>query len=459
VTTDARTLSQSLWDFFCSLKLAMFVLLSLAVTSIIGTVIPQGNLPAEYIQSISQAKFKLYQALGFFDMYHSWWFVLLLAALSANLIACSAKRLPAIWKIIRQPATLLSEGLEKTLANRTSVQVPYPAADLKERMARVLSAEFSTPQVTEKDGAYHLYAEKTPWCRLAVFVVHLSILVIFVGAIAGSLFGFKGYVNIPEGESVSRIAARGDREIDLGFAVRCEKFSVAFYDTGAPKEFKSILTVLENGSPVKGYDHIPIVVNDPLSYKGITFYQSSYGKAGEHLFTVSDPDGSHPVRLTVPSQGSVRLPDGGEMHVLEATEDVSPFQAGLSGAAASLEVHSPDGTTRRIVSYARHPELNLQSAQKNGGQLFSYLGGKEAMYTGLQVARDPGVWIVWLGSLLMVVGVCLAFTLSHRRVWVRVRDGEVLVGGNASKNPAGFQLAFERLLEHIKTELGAREEK
>lgn len=458
MNTD-HTLSRSLWDYLCSLKLAMTLLLSLAITSIIGTIIPQGNLAPQYIESIGQTKLKLYQALGFFDMYHSWWFVLLLGALSANLIACSFKRLPQIWKVVTQPATLMDEGMRKSLANLATIASPDTALALKERMVQILAASFAAPVVTEKDGTYHLYAQKTPWCRLAVYAVHLSILVIFVGALAGSLFGFKGYVNIPEGGSVTTIAGPGGKEINLGFELRCEKFTASFYDTGAPREFKSLLTVRENGKTVPGYDHVPIIVNDPLSYKGMTFYQSSYGKSGQHDFTVSEPDGSHPVAVRVPSDGSAQLPDGGEMHVLDSTQDVSLFEPDKSGPAAQIEVHGPTGKTTKSAIYANYPDLNQQTAKRNGGPLFGYQGGQESQYTGLQVARDPGVGIVWFGCLLMVVGVYCAFFLSHRRVWVRIQDGEVVIGGNTNKNPAGFELAFEKLVQKIKGELAPGEQK
>jgi len=458
VSTES-TLSRTLWDYLCSLKLAMTLLLSLAITSIIGTIIPQGNLAPQYIESIGQTKLKLYQALGFFDMYHSWWFVLLLGALSVNLIACSFKRLPQIWKVVTQPVTTLDEGTRKGLANLATITAPGTALALKERMVQILGASFSAPVVAEKDGAYHLYAQKTPWCRLAVYAVHLSILVIFIGALAGSLFGFKGFVNIPEGGSVSKIVGTGGKEINLGFELRCEKFTASFYDTGAPREFKSLLTVRENGKTVAGYDHVPIIVNDPLSYRGITFYQSSYGKIGQHDFTVSDLDGSHPVAVKVPSDGSAQLPDGGEMHVLDATPDVASFEADKSGPAAQIEVHGPNGQTTKSVVYANYPDLNLQSARKNGGPLFRYTGGQENQYTGLQVARDPGVGIVWFGCLLMVVGVYCAFFLSHRRVWVRIQDGEIVIGGNTNKNPAGFELAFEKLVQKIKGELAHEEQK
>jgi cytochrome c biogenesis protein len=56
VTTPEKDVLHSLWDFFCSLKLTMFLLISLAVIPIIGTVIPQGIPPAEYLARISPAK-------------------------------------------------------------------------------------------------------------------------------------------------------------------------------------------------------------------------------------------------------------------------------------------------------------------------------------------------------------------------------------------------------------------
>ncbi|KAB0671130.1 cytochrome c biogenesis protein ResB [Oryzomonas sagensis] len=453
MTTDQRSFLNSLWDFFCSLKLTMFLLITLAVTSIIGTIIPQGTPPQEYLQQISPAKFKLYQALGFFDMYHSWWFILLLYLLTVNLVACSIKRLPHIWKTITQPVTVLGSGLEKTLPNVVSFKAGGEPEALQAKVTAFLKAEFAEPVATEDDGARHLFAQKTPWCRLSVYFVHLSVIVIFIGTMIGSLFGYKGFVNIMEGESVAKAITRSEKEIDLGFSVLCEKFSVAFYDSGAPKEFKSILTVLENGKPVPGYEHVPVIVNEPLTYKGITFYQSSYGNAGEYRFLVTDLDGNNAVPVTVPATGSATLPDGSSMHVLETTPDIAPYSPGLSGPAANIEIHAPGGASERVVVYANHPELNVAHAKEHGkGPVIHFKGEEKRMYTGLQVAKDPGVWIVWLGCLLMVVGIFAAFFLSHRRIWVRIQHGTVTMGGNASKNQAAFQLFFDGLADKLKTE-------
>lgn len=445
---------QSLWDFFCSLKLTMFLLISLAITSIIGTIIPQGTPAPEYLATISVTKVKLYKALGFFDMYHSWWYILLLYLLTVNLIACSIKRLPHIWKIISQPTTTLDGTLERSLTSKASITSKEQPEMLKEKIAAFLRSEFAEPVVTESEGGWHLFAEKNSWCRLSVYIVHLSIIIIFIGAIIGSLFGYKGFVNIVEGQSVSNVMSRSGKPVDLGFSVRCEKFSKTTYPNGAPKEFKSILTVLENGKPVPDFTNVRVIVNDPLSYKGITFYQSSYGNAGDYFFTVSDPSGSRDIPVTVSGNASVTLPDGSSMHVLEATEDVSPFVPGLAGPAAQVELHGAAGGGQSFVVYANYPDLNVQYAKaRQGTPIIHYKGAQQKMYTGLQVAKDPGVWVVWLGCALMVLGVYAAFFISHRRIWVRIQHGTITVGGNASKNQGAFQGTFENLVELLKTRL------
>jgi cytochrome c biogenesis protein len=355
----------------------MFLLISLAVISIIGTIIPQGPPPPEYLQTISQTKLKIYQSLGFFDMYHSWWFILLLSLLCINLIACSIKRLPVIWVTITRPILVMSDGLGSSLSSRKTFMVIGDASTLRNRVTAVLKTEFAAPVITEDDGAFHLFAQKSPWSRMAVYAVHLSMLVIFFGAIIGSLFGFKGYVNIIVGETVSNVMSRSDKEIDLGFAVRCEQFSVANYPNGAPKEFKSILTVLENGRPVPDYTNVRVIVNDPLSYKGITFYQTSYGKLGEHEFTISDPDGKNPQPLRIQSGGSVKLADGSGLCLKETTPDISRFKPDLSGPAAQVEVHLANGKSNTFIVYANNPAMNKMNLPYTGGKHLQYKGGEE----------------------------------------------------------------------------------
>lgn len=450
MTTNKRGFIQSAWDFFCSLKLSIALLILLAATSIIGTVIPQSP-PREYLESISQTKINLYSSLGFFDMYHSWWFILLLYLLTINLVACSIKRLPRVWKFISEPTLVFDDGLEKTLSLTHQLKMEGDAATLRDKMGAFLKGEFAAPVVTEVDGEYHLFAQKTPYCRLGVYVVHLSIIVIFIGALIGSFFGYKAYVQIAEGTSTSLVYKQGvEQPFDLGFAVKCEKFSVTFYDTGAPKEFKSILTVLENGRPVPGYENIPIVVNSPLTYKGITFYQSSYGPAGDgavYFLSVRERKGGAPVKLMARKGERVPLPGGGFLQVIDATQEVRAFMPQFSGPAVKVAAVSPSGAGQEFVLFRDYKSID---EQRGADLIFTFEGADEKFYTGLQVAKDPGVWVVWTGCTLMVVGICIAFFLSHKRIWIRTANGRVTIGGTASKNQPAFQLFFDELTEKLK---------
>lgn len=449
MTTQNRGVVHTVWDFFCSLKLSIFLLICLAVTSIIGTVIPQSP-PREYLEQLSETKIRLYSVLGFFDMYHSWWFILLLYLLTINLIACSIKRLPRVWKIITEPTLVMDEGFEKSLSLTHDFKMTGDASTLKEKVAAFLGKEFASAVVTEKDGEYHLFAQKTPYSRLGVYVVHLSIIIIFIGAILGSLFGYKGYVQIVEGDTASTIQTRGGKQVDPGFGLKLEKFTVSYYDTGAPKEFRSNLTVMENGKSVPGYENVKVIVNEPLSYKGLTFYQSSYGPTGEggvYHFTVQQRNGGSPVPLTLRQGEKASLPGGGTMQVLEATQEVRSVMPQFSGPAARVEVSRPGANPQPFVVFRNYPEFDKE---RGDNLIFTYEGADEKYYTGLQVAKDPGVWVVWAGCALMVIGTIMAFFMSHKRIWARVGKGRVTLGGSASKNQGGFQILFDDLTDKLK---------
>lgn len=453
-----RSWGKALIDSLASLRLTIFLLLALAVTSIIGTVIPQGEVPPEYIHSISQNKFKMYQALGFFNMYHSWWFIGLLVLFTINLTVCSLKRLPHVWRFVGNPSKELDETLLSGLTFRRNiplngVRIPH------ETFGALLREKFGSVTVTESTDSVHLFAERNSTSRLAVYVTHLSIIIIIVGSIVGSVFGYKGFVTIPEGEQISSVQLRNGKSVNLDFAVRCEQFSVDHYPNGAPKEFKSILSVLDrDGRPISDFKEVPVIVNDPLMYAGITFYQSSYGTVGDHIFTLSSLTGSRSEEIIVPDKGSARLPDGSALQVLESTPDVSQFVPGRQGPAVQVAIHPANGgQPQTTIIYANHPEANREHALHSGGPVFGYRQGVMKEYTGLQVTKDPGVWVVWIGCILMILGIYGAFLMSHRRIWIRITADEVALAGHTNKNPAAFATTFEQLADTVRRKISEGE--
>jgi cytochrome c biogenesis protein len=131
------------------------------------------------------------------------------------------------------------------------------------------------------------------------------------------------------------------------------------------------------------------------------------------------------------------------MHVTESTQDVRQFIPQMSGPAARVEVHSPGKEPESFIVFRNFPKMD---EERGGDLIFSYDGSDEKFYTGLQVAKDPGVWVVWLGCTLMVVGIIMAFFMSHKRIWIRIApNGRVVVAGSASKNQSAFEGTFEEL--------------
>ncbi|AMV73898.1 cytochrome c biogenesis protein ResB [Desulfuromonas carbonis] len=456
MSSKKTNIIDAIWDFFCSLKLTIATLILLAITSIIGTVVQQGKSPQEYLQEYSETTYRVLSALNFTDMYHSWWFLGLLEIFALNLIACSIKRFPKVWKTVHEPVLAPAESFYRTLPNSEEVVVKGEGIEaLRERAAALLGKAFATPVVTAgEEGEVHLFAQKMPWARFGVYVTHLSIIIIFVGAIIGSLWGYKAFVNIVEGTATDKVWARGASEpIDLGFQVRCDDFSVSFYGGGGggrPKEFKSVLTVIDGGKTV--VDQRPIIVNDPLTYKGITFYQSSYGPTGEPTIKLRvKVRASGEVKELAGRQGQrLMLPGGGSVRVVDSTEAFQDF-----GPAARIEVTPPQGEARSFVVLKAFPEFD---AQRGGDYIFSLLDMEQRYYTGLQVAKDPGVWVVWLGCAMLVLGSMTAFFLSHRRIWVTLlplAGGKVgvKIGGSAHRNQPAFEIFFDDLKKQFRDEL------
>lgn len=431
------------WDFFCSLKLTIMLLLLLAVTSIIGTLIQQNAPPESYIREYGQSNYELFKALQFTDMYHSTWFIGILCLFSVNLVCCSIQHFPHVWQMVKQPMLVASNGILKGSANKASYESTEQPELLAQRLTTLLKAEFAKPVITPQDGKIYLFAQKGIFSRFGAYITHLSILVIMAGAIIGNIWGYKAYVNIPEGQSVNAVNSRqGQGAIPLGFTLRCDDFDVSYYEnSNRPKKFSSDLVIIENGVEVLKKR---IEVNHPLQYKGLTFYQASYGASGSPLFKIraTHNNSGESVELTAPPNEHVELPNGYSFAITNATDNDRNF-----GPAIQMHVNTPDAKHGNpFIVWQNHPQFDL----KRGGVFsFALLGVEQRQYTGLEVAKDPGVNIVWLGCLMLIFGSLGAFFFSHKRIWVCIDEAEgktqVTFAANAHRNKPGFAIEFEEL--------------
>ncbi len=450
----------ALWNFFSSVRLTIVLLILLAVASVVGTLIPQAQDAAPLAQSLSPRTLRLFEVLNLFDIYHALWFRLLIGLLTLNLVICSINRFPSAWKRFKsQPGPERSRIFENLPEDQT-LSVSLPAPDASGRVEKILKRRFKHIRSRQKDGKAHFVAEKGRFAHFGVYVVHLSILIILIGSLVGSFAGMEGYVNIAEGDEVRSITLRNNMSpYELGFAVRCDKFLVEFHENGAPKEFRSDLRFfVDNQEVMKASAR----VNHPVRFRGLTFYQSSYGTVpgGRLKIRVQGPANT-PAVFEVQPHKEVPLPGNEGSFRVEDVRKIGTMPAAL------IVITPKQGDEVRFWIFQdfeeikkRFPQEMLDSPKFNAALFAPYtfvLDGQEnRYYTGLQVSRDPGVPIVWLGCFMMVGGFFLTFFHSHRRIWVRVLPGDhqtaIQVAGSASKNPVGLAREVEKVLEDLRGE-------
>ncbi len=441
---------QSSWKFFKSVKLSVVLLLSIAATSVIGTLIPQNQSPEKYLKAFGEPLYRLLYVFDLFDMYHSWWFQLLIMGLTINIIVCSVDRLSATWKIIFVKIPPFNISRFKKLSNKEEFIDEHTPKQLQKTYESFISKSFGYYRVEDVDKGFCIFAEKWRWTRLGVYTVHLSVLLLLIGALMGSIFGFDGYVNIPEGETVSSIRLRNSGQIqNLDFNIRCDNFNVDFYNSGAPKEFRSTLSIFEDGKPVLQKD---IIVNDPLQYKGINFFQSSYGPLPPKELTLSFKSvktGKIYNQNTIIGQ-EIELPEDMGKFVVKDYRNSVDFRGQNVGEAFLGTLTPKDGNSVFVLLPVRFPSFD---AMRKGDIIVSTAGYNQRYYTGLQVTNDPGVWVVYAGFIMMIIGCFITFFMSHQRLCIEVikkgKKSVVMVAGTANRNKMGMKNKIKKISQRL----------
>jgi cytochrome c biogenesis protein len=451
--TEGTDWTAKIWDFLTSLKLVVFLLLILSVLSIAGTIIQQNKPLQEYYRFYQPGTVALFNKLGLFDMYHSWWFLACLALLAMSITVCTMDRYRGIMVGLRKRNLILDENLGKSLQNLTTIKYHLPLDAVEKKMTELVGKGFSgKPVVTAaEDGGSHYFFEKGKYSRLAFFMTHLSILLIFFGAMVGSFFGYKAYTNIFEGESVSQVETRAGKIQPLNFQVQCNTFHAEFYTTGAPMDYRSDLSILQNGKEVI---RKTIRVNDPLTFEGVTFYQSSYGGQPDQItIDVVNKDGSLRGTVTAPFGQKIDIPGvADKIGIADYKEHYHMPDGSEGGRAVDVHIFPEKGGEVEAWLPMDHPEYDKQ---RGGDYYLRVKDLKLKKYTGLQVNKDPGEILVWLGCILLIAGIMIAFFMSHKKLWASLRTDRkgrsvLTIGGTANKNRNAFARETEQLIRSLK---------
>nr|NJM01629.1 cytochrome c biogenesis protein ResB [Desulfobacula sp.] len=447
-----KTIPEHIWQFFCSARLAVYTLVLLAVTSIIGTVVLQNGAEEDYIKFYGHGWSNLIRTFSFDDMYHSWWFLSLIVILCINIIVCSIERLSVTWKIIFPKKISFNADRFRKLNLMETITLNTTLTSLILDSEKLLLKTVGPVIKEERENSVLLYAEKGRWTRLGVYVVHASLLLLFLGALIGSVFGFKANLNLDEGQtSDTAFLIDQKKPIKINFSIRCNDFTVKFYDTGAPEEFKSNLTLIEAGKEIMTTD---IRVNQPLRYKGINIFQSSYGSAPPDRLTleiINSQDKASVIR-TLTTGEEIQLADGESLFKLEGFLPHFDFNGHDLGQAFIGRIVEKGGKSYQIGLPLKFPTFDKM---RKGTFAFVVKEADQKHYTGLHITKDPGIWYVYAGFVLMIIGCWITFFMAHESYFIEIQTaGEMsstfYMSGISNRNKHGLKLKIRKMCHTIK---------
>ena len=418
-------LRQDLLPLLADLRLAIVLLLVIALFSVAGTVIEQGQSVDFYQANYPEdpalfgvLTWKLILTLGLDQVYRTWWFLTLLILFGASLTACTfTRQFPTLsaaqrWQYYRQPrqfqklslSTELNQGDLATLAQA-----------LQQRRYRIF----------EEDNS--LYARKGLAGRIGPIIVHASMLLILLGAVWGAMTGFFAQELVTSGETfqVQNIFQAGPwaaAQVPQDWAVRVNRFWIDYRPSGDIDQFYSDLSVLDpSGTEV---DRKTISVNHPLCHQGVTFYQADWGIGAVRVTLNNSPVLQLPMKA-IDNQGA-RFWGTWVPTQPDLSAGVTLLAQDLQG---SVLLYDEAGKLMATLRQGMATEVNGVTLA-----LVEVLGS-----TGLQIKADPGVPLVYTGFGLLMVGVIMSY-ISHSQVWALADQGKVYLGGRTNR----AQVAFER---------------
>ncbi len=465
---QARSTQRQLWQALGSVRTGIILLILVGIAVMAGTLILQRPItePAKLHQAYSPQVLHWLDMLRLTDVFHSWWFVLLLSLLSANIVVASVDRFPIAWRYYSRPSRRAEPHFFSSLPMKEGIPLRSSRLDMEKVELAFRRAGWKPQYVSDDRGTVSLYAERFRFSRLAPFIVHASLLLILAGGIIDAVWGYKGYIALGQDEASNQLELRDGTHRTMPFTIRCEGAGQENYADGTPKRWWSRLSVLENGQVLQRKE---IAVNDPLTYRGLRFYQASYGGTGEvsgiKLLASSKKDSSNKQEFWLGAEQSATIDPDTTVRIAAFIPDfvvvenrIESRSSQPNNPAVQLSVKSKQGGESSVWLFPNFPEFTHSN---NTGFDFRVADLRMGYFTGLQVSHEPGQWAVWAGVVVMGLALALTFYFVHVRLWaLPVDDGEgrvvLWVGASANKNREDVERRFRKLVESIQQELKAQ---
>ncbi len=471
-----------LLNLLSSVRFGVTLLVLLASASMIGMLVMQQNVEGfeKYYANLTPAARLLGNTLGFFDIYHAWYFNVLLLILSLNIVLASIDRFPGAWQYVRRPKLDVQPvWLSKQSVTTKLAMTGTSRNEVAEKIAAAARKTGLSATVTEKGTRTFVFTQKGAWNRLGAYFVHVALLTIFTGGFLTTQFGRTGMMQLRPGVTANQMREtvfqiEGDQlapsqaTYQLPFTVECTDIQQKLIEEDGPITADNTIDWLTRIkiTDETGTREALVHLNTPYDYRGYRFFQASFtplGQARTITLRVTPEQGGEAQEVTIPRDGATTLQDGTRIDFADfypsykVGGDKRDTEEGVyPNPAAELRVTPPGGAEQK--AFAFNPQL-AESApfakRPVAGHTYRLIKFEKVPEDHfLSIQRDPGSPVFYVGGLMLGLALSLVFFFSHRRIWVAVEERgagiyDVLIGGNTNRNLFALEDTFKKLVAAI----------
>lgn len=419
---------QSTFKIIADLRFAITILLIIASASIIGTVIEQDQSIETYKLNYPLTNrvfgflsWDIILKFGFDHVYTTWWFITFILLFGISLLTCTfLQQLPSL-KIAKRCQFFRLTNQFRLLNISTKLQ----NLSLTKLLFRIKESQYSIFQ--QKDIAY---CYKGLIGRIAPIIVHFSMILILLGAVFGSLNGFKAQEIVPKTETfhIQNVLSNGQLTQIPNVSARVNDFWITYTKQTTVSQFYSDISILNvDGSEI---ERKTIFVNSPIKYEGVDYYQTDWNLIGLRVQTNDETISQYPLVSVLNNRSKVWLtwiPFDTELKT-----GVTILVDNLEGYAS---VYNDTGT------FLGNLELNETFNSNLPITLTDIISS-----TGLQIKSDPGIPLIYAGFFLLMVSTLISY-ITYSQIWIIQYNRQVFVGGTTNRATFDFELEFFELIK------------
>lgn len=474
--TFNKTIVDKVWNFFSSVKIAVYMIVIALLASVLGTVFPQEVYipvpkPASiYYEEAYGILGKIYYLLGFHNLYTSWWFVSLLLAIGISLVVCSIDRVVPLYKALNKQKVKHSTNF--LTRQRLATTFPVPG-NWEPELGRVEDQLKKRHYQIRREGN-SLLAEKSRFSRWGPYINHIGLIIFLIGCLLRLVPGWylDQYVWVRDGET--------KKVPETEYYVKSEGFSVEYYDESefpediglekgqkVIKTYKTKAVLYENvneGLPgsepkLEEVTRHDILVNHPLKYEDLQLFQSgqkpnSLGALNMSLVKekTGEQIGTFKIDLFEPKD-VYQINDATKIEILEYYPDFelskekkpSTKSSTPNNPAFILNVISPDAPKGEKMWLFLGSYLPAPGVENLYG--FKFAMPDLTNITGLMVRKDKSLPLIYFGCFITMMGLVMGFYWQHRRIWIQTEKDMVYLAGHTNKNWFGLKNEIELVMK------------